>query len=116
MEYTLKIWKERLSNLEIVICLNNPSSISQQENSFELKIFSKIIPLGLYEAIIENRFKKQKWKKEKKTHTQNLTLQNKDVFRDARTGFGKTWISLSYSGVCVLSHSVVSDFLWCYGL
>ena len=60
MEYTLKIWKERLSNLETVICLNNPSTISQQANSFELKIFSKIIPLGLYEAIIENRFKKQK--------------------------------------------------------
>ena len=35
--------------------------------------------MGLYEEIIENIFKKQKWKEKKKT--QNPTLQDKDVFR-----------------------------------
>ena len=33
--------------------------------------------------------------KGKKKKTQNPTLQDKDVFRNARTGSGKTWISLS---------------------
>ena len=50
----------------------HPSGSSQCTSSFELNIFSKIIPLGLYEAIIENRFKKQKWKEKKKKQKTRL--------------------------------------------